>query len=234
LTSQEPRQRKIPGSFSSKKAHHAQLRASTKVIRQDRVPEEIRYVAGVDVAYAANLSIGAAAILTHESLSLAESETACTTTRLPYIPTLLSFREVSPAYAAIRKLQLRPDVFLVDGQGIMHPYRLGFASHLGLALGRPTIGVAKNPLVGTVAEFNESGWAPITDRNEVVGVALKPRKGVKPLYVSVGHLISLERAIEVVKHCTPSHRIPKPIRLAHNMAAKKKRTIKAPTICSRG
>lgn len=232
MTLQEAWQKKIPRGFSSKKAHAAQLRASTKIIRQDRVPEEIRYVAGVDVAYTADLSIGAAVVLTFDSLSLVESKVACTKTRLPYIPTLLSFREVSPAYAAIRKLQSRPDVFLVDGQGIMHPYRLGFASHLGLALGKPTIGVAKNPLVGTFGEFAESGWAPITDRNEVVGVALKPGKGLKPLYVSVGHLISLERAVEVVKHCTPRHRVPKPIRLAHNIAAKKKRAIRAPTICS--
>ena len=227
MTLQGAWEKKIPRGFSSKKAHAAQLRGSTKIIRQDRVPEEIRYVAGVDVAYTADLSIGAAAVLTFDSLSLVESEVACTRTRLPYIPTLLSFREVSPAYSAIQKLRLQPDVFLVDGQGIMHPYRLGFASHLGLALGKPTIGVAKNPLVGTVGEYNESGCAPITDRNEVVGVALKSGKGMKPLYVSVGNLVSLERAIEVVKHCTPTHRVPKPIRFAHNIAAKKKQAINA-------
>ncbi len=227
MNSQEAKQKKIPPSFSSKKAHAAQILASAKIIRQDRVPAEIRYVAGIDVAYTADLSIGAAAVLTYDSLSLVESKAACTKTSLPYIPTLLSFREISPASVAIRKLRLRPDVFLIDGQGIMHPYRLGFASHLGLALGVPTIGVAKNPLVGTVGEFNERGWAPITEQNEIVGVALKPDKGLKPLYVSVGHLISLERAIDIVKHCTPSHRLPKPIRLAHNTAAKKKRTIEA-------
>ncbi|UCG36321.1 MAG: endonuclease V [Candidatus Bathyarchaeota archaeon] len=231
MTSREAKQKKTPRGFSGKKAHTAQLRASVMVIRKDQVPEDICYVAGVDVAYTADLSIGAAAVLTYNSLSLAESKTACTKTRLPYIPTLLSFREVSPAYSAIRKLQLRPDVFLVDGQGVMHPYRLGFASHVGLALGVPTIGVAKSPLVGRVGEFNESGWAPITYQNEVVGAALKPKIGVRPLYVSVGHLVSLERAIEIVKHCTPNHRVPKPIRLAHNMAAKKKRAIKAFVRC---
>lgn len=230
---QEAKQKKIPKSFSSKRAHAAQILASAKIIRRDRVPAEIRYVAGIDVAYTADLSIGAAAVLTYDSLSLVESKAACTKTSLPYIPTLLSFREILPAYAAIQKLRLRPDVFLVDGQGVMHPYRLGFASHLGLALGVPTIGVAKNPLVGIVGEFNERGWAPITEQTEVVGVALKPEKGLKPVYVSVGHLISLERAIDVVKHCTPSHRVPKPIRLAHNMAAKKKRAILAQSSLAR-
>jgi deoxyribonuclease V len=165
------------------------------------------------------------AVLEYDSLSLVESKTTHVKTEFPYIPTLLSFREIPPAVAVIKKLRLQPDVFLVDGQGIMHPYRLGFASHLGIVLGKPTIGVAKNPLVGEVGEFGEGDWAPIMDKEEVVGVVLVTKKETTPIYVSIGHMVSLKKAIEIVKHCTPKHRIPKPIRLAHNLAAQEKRKI---------
>ncbi len=208
------------------RAHATQLAMSKLVIRRDTLPEKLRLVAGVDVAYSEKSSIAAATVLNYDSLSLAETRTAQTVTKLPYIPTLLSFREMPPAIAAVKKLRLQPDVFIVDGQGLMHPYRLGFASHLGLVMNRPTVGVAKNPLTGDVGSFNESGWAPVIDRQEVIGAALLTRKGARPVYVSIGHMVSLKRAIEVVKHCSPKYRIPEPIRLAHDEATKEKRKIK--------
>ncbi len=218
-------QTKISARFSVKKAHAAQLVMSRRIIRQDILPRKVRYVAGVDVAYTEGRSIGAVAVLDYDMLSAVESKTAQIETRFPYIPTLLSFREIPPAVAAVKKLQVHPDVFLVDGQGIMHPYRLGFASHFGFILDKPTIGVAKSPLIGEVGEFNEDNWAPITDKKEVVGVALMTGKKMKPLYISIGHMVSLEKAIAIVKHCIPNHRIPKPIRLAHNIATREKRKI---------
>ncbi len=193
-----------------------------QVVRRDTLPAEIGYVGGIDVAYTGETSIAAGTVLEFGSLSLVEGQTAQTRTRFPYIPTLLSFREIPPAVAVIRELHRRPDVLLVDGQGIMHPYRLGLASHLGLVLNMPTIGVAKSPLIGDVGELQEGGWALITDKNEVVGAALSTSRGAKPLYVSIGHRISLRRAVQIVNHCTPIHRIPKPIRLAHNLAAQEK------------
>jgi deoxyribonuclease V len=217
---------KISTRFSVKKAHATQLEASNGIIRRDTLSEEIRYVGGVDIAYTEEFSVSAAVVLDYDSLSLVESRTTQVKTKFPYIPTLLSFREIPPAVAVIKKLRLQPDILLVDGQGIMHPYRLGFASHLGLVLGKPTIGVAKSPLIGEVGEFNEENWAPITDKKEVVGVALITRKEAKPVYVSIGHMVSLERAIEIVKHCTPRYRISKPVRLAHNLAAQEKRKFK--------
>jgi deoxyribonuclease V len=217
---------KISKRFSVKKAHATQLEASNGIIRRDTLSEEIRYVGGVDIAYTEEFSVSAAVVLDYDSLSLVESRTTQVKTKFPYIPTLLSFREIPPAVAVIKKLHLQPDILLVDGQGIMHPYRLGFASHLGLVLGKPTIGVAKSPLIGEVGEFNEENWAPITDKKEVVGVALITRKEAKPVYVSIGHMVSLERAIEIVKHCTPRYRISKPVRLAHNLAAQEKRKFK--------
>lgn len=212
--------------FSVEKARFTQLNMSKLIIQRNTLPEEVRYVAGVDVAYAKGFSIGAATVLDYTSLSLVESKTAHVKTRFAYVPTLLSFREIPPALAAAKKLFLQPDVFLVDGHGIAHPYRCGFASHLGLVLGLPTIGVAKKPLIKTNAlRVNEGNLEPTIHKGEIVGMRLTTNPKTKPVYVSIGHLISLEKALEVVKHCTPKHRIPKPIRLAHNVAALEKRKV---------
>jgi deoxyribonuclease V len=120
--------------FSVSKAHRAQLYLSRKIITEDRLPERINLIGGVDVAYTDKWAIGAAVVLDFESLELLEQQIAITKVRLPYVPTLLAFREMPPTTACIKKLRLQPDVFLVNGQGIAHPYECGFASHLGLAI----------------------------------------------------------------------------------------------------
>jgi deoxyribonuclease V len=135
----------------------------------------------------------------------------------------LSYREIPPTISAIKKLKLKPDVFLVDGQGVMHPYRLGLASHLGLIIAKPTIGAAKSPLCGEVQAFTEDGWAPIVDKGEVIGAAVATRKGRNPVYVSIGNMVSLETAIAIVKHCTEINAIPEPTRQAHLIATEEKR-----------
>jgi deoxyribonuclease V len=212
--------------FDVAKARELQRRLAKRVIRRDELPERIRYVAGVDIAYVGRFSIGAAAVLDYESLQLLESKASYMETPFPYIPTLLSFREISPAVSAIRKLRIQPDVFLVDGQGIAHPYRLGFASHLGLILDKPTIGVAKSILCGEPGERTGEGWVPLIDGGEIVGAAVVTRTGRKPVYVSVGHKVSLERAIEIAKHCVHADRIPEPILVAHKIANEQKRKYK--------
>jgi deoxyribonuclease V len=214
------------GEFSVKKAHQLQLRLSKQVIREDKLPKTLHYVAGVDVAYTSNWSIGAVVVLSYNAMSIVETRKARVKTTFPYIPTLLSFREIRPAQATIKKLKVSPDVILVDAQGIAHPYRLGFASHLGLILDRPTIGVAKSLLCGEVEPPNKEGWSPIVHKKEVMGAAVaKPFD--KPVYVSIGHKVSLQRAIEVVRHCTLNYRIPEPIRMAHGIADLEKRKYKA-------
>lgn len=205
------------------RAHATQLQLSKRVIREDRLPEFIHYVGGVDVSYARGVSIGVVAVLEFASLSLIEAQTARLKTRFPYIPTLLSFREIPPALSAIRKLQVQPDVFLVDGQGVAHPYRLGFASHLGLVIDQPTVGVAKTLLCGKAEPFDDRNWAPITDGGEVIGAVVVTRPERKPVYVSVGHRVSLERAIRIAMHCARASRIPEPIRRAHIIASEEKR-----------
>jgi deoxyribonuclease V len=202
-------------NFSVEKAHKAQACLSQKIIKDDRLPAEIKTVAGVDVSYVGDLGVGALTVLDYDSLELLETKSATCQVKMPYIPTLLSFREISPAVAAAKKLKHRPDVFLVDAQGIAHPYRCGFASHLGLALGVPTVGAAKSRLIGT--EEQREGQTFLVDKGETIGAVVTTRQEVKPLYVSIGHMVSLQTAIKIVLHCAKT-RIPEPLRLAHKLA----------------
>ncbi|MCD6431619.1 deoxyribonuclease V [Candidatus Bathyarchaeota archaeon] len=219
--------RKIPAEFSIEKVRLIQLELSKKIIKKDVFSKEIEYVAGVDVAYTDERAIGAVAVLDFSSLSQVEVKTAVVKSRFPYIPTLLSFRELHPALSAIRKLEQSPDVYLVDGHGLAHPYRLGFASHWGLIVKKPTIGVAKNILCGRVEKVPKKvgDVAFIRDDREIIGVALLTKEKGKPVYISIGHMISLETAVEIVKKCIRKYRLPEPIRAAHLAANELKRKL---------
>ena len=209
-------------SFSVERAHKTQLAMSKRILFEDKLPRGIGHIAGIDVAYARNFSICAVAVLNYKTLKLVESQTAISKTIFPYIPTLLSFREIPPAIQSIRKLHAQPDVFLVDGQGFAHPYRCGFASHLGLVLNKPTIGVAKSKLFGKVEDSKNRRIAYLKHDDRVIGAAVKTKENCKPLYVSVGHMVSLETAIRIVEQCSLSQRVPKPIMMAHKIAAEEK------------
>jgi deoxyribonuclease V len=214
--------------FSAKKAHEMQRRLSEKLSFEDTLPEAVDYVAGVDVAYLKDKSVGAVAVLDYSTLSLVEFQVANVKTCVPYVPTFLSFREIPPAYSAIRKLHVEPDVFMVDGQGYAHPYGLGFASHLGLILDKPTVGVAKSLLCGKVEHDVEGGRvAPLKDRGKVIGAEVVTKKGTKPVYVSVGNKVSLKRAVRLVMECARKYRLPEPIRRAHLIAGEEKRRLQA-------
>ncbi|MCS7123976.1 MAG: endonuclease V [Candidatus Bathyarchaeota archaeon] len=212
--------------FSIEKAHKAQLQLSKFIVFEDRLPKNIHFVGGVDTAYFKDVAISASVVLEFNNLNLVEAQVATRKVAFPYIPTLLSFRELPSTLACIKKLKIMPDIFLVDGQGIAHPYRCGFASHLGVVLGKPTIGVAKSRLTGDIEPFPNRDFTYLKDNNEVVGAALRTPTG-KTLYVSVGHMISLETAIKIVRHCTRGS-IPEPIRLAHKRATTERRKISKP------
>lgn len=219
-------ERRMKRAFSVKKAHQTQLRLSKSIIFKDNLPKKVRLVAGVDVAYTGEASIGAVAVLDYDSLEPVESQAACCRTLFPYIPTLLSFREIPPTILAIRKLETRPDVFLVDGQGYAHPCGCGFASHLGLAINKPTIGVAKSRLFGEAEKSkDEADVVFLKHKKETIGAVVKTKSNCKPVYVSVGHLISLRTAIRIVRHCARNNRIPEPILKAHETANAEKRKI---------
>ncbi len=201
-----------------KPARDMQLRLAALVSRNNEVTEP-RLIAGVDMAVgkAGGMATGAVVVLSYPELRLVETRVVKGELDFPYIPGLLSFRELPLILAACAELSLAPDLFLVDGQGVAHPRRLGLASHLGLFLDRPTIGCAKSRLCGRHETLcNESGSnAELKDGDETIGVALRTRAGVKPVYVSIGHKVSLQTAIEWVLKCCRGHRLPEPARFAH-------------------
>ncbi len=139
------------------------------------------------------------------------------TVPFPYIPGLLSFREVPTIMEAFRQLKQRPDILLCDGQGFAHPRRFGLACHLGVLLGLPTIGCAKTRLIGEYREpgLRRGAMTQLRYKGEVLGRVLRTRAGVKPIYVSIGHQIDLDDAVKLVLKCSPRYRIPEPVRQAH-------------------
>jgi deoxyribonuclease V len=180
----------------------------------------VRLVAGVDVSVKNGVSHAAVVVATFPGLEPVEIARAMRPTPFPYVPGLLSFREGPVLEEAFGKLVAEPDVFIFDGSGYAHPRRIGIASHMGLWLGRPTIGCSKTRLTGRHEEVppEKGASAPLLDKGEVVGAALRTRAGTNPVFVSPGHLIDLGSAIDLVMRCSPKFRLPEPIRLAHDAA----------------
>lgn len=184
-------------------------------------PSSIHTVAGVDVSVKDNQSRAAIVVLTFPQLEVVEVATAQIPTPFPYIPGLLSFREGAVILQAYTRLATTPDVLIFDGQGQAHPRRLGIAAHLGLWLGQPTIGCGKTRLIGTHNEPGqvrgdfEQSW---NDQGEVIGVVLRTRPHVKPVYVSSGYRCDLDSARKIVLACVTRYRLPEPIRAAHHTA----------------
>ena len=159
----------------------------------------------------------AVVVLEYPGMELVETSVVTDRIELPYVPGLLSFREIPLTLKAFERLKTVPDLVLVDGQGVAHPRRIGLASHLGLCLDIPTIGCAKSRLCG---EHGEPGWergsmAALYDAGEQIGAVLRSKDGVKPLFVSTGHRIDLEDAVHWVLECCRGYRLPQPSRLAH-------------------
>lgn len=181
----------------------------------------VQWVAGVDVHYPAKGTARAAAVLfSYPALAVEHMAVIEREVKFPYVPGLLSFREAPAVVAAVEALPVRPDLLLVDGQGIAHPRRFGVAAHLGVHLDMPAIGCAKSRLCGEAEEpGRETGaWSPLRDRDEIIGAVLRTREGVRPLYVSVGHRVDLPAAIRWVLACCRGYRLPEPSRRAHQAA----------------
>jgi deoxyribonuclease V len=182
--------------------------------------DAVRLVAGVDVSVKENQSQAAIVVATYPGFEVIETVLARRPTPFPYIPGLLSFREGPVLEEAFDRLKAEPDVFLFDGMGIAHPRRIGIASHMGLWLERPTIGCGKTLLTGRYKDLGEEkgSVAPLVDRGETIGVALRTRTAKNPMFISPGHLADIETAADLVLRCSPKYRLPEPIRLAHNAA----------------
>jgi len=212
-----------PWDVSPREAMAIQARLAARVETRDRLPPVIRRVAGVDVGFEAGGTItrAAVAVLDFPSLTLVETTIARRPTAFPYVPGLLSFRELPAVLEALERLPELPDVLLCDGQGYAHPRRFGIACHLGVLLDRPAIGVGKTRLIGRHAEppSEKGGWTPLTDGEVVIGAVLRSRAGVSPLFVSVGHRASLDTAIRLTLACTTRYRLPETTRQAHRLAS---------------
>ncbi|MEO6036821.1 MAG: deoxyribonuclease V [Saprospiraceae bacterium] len=194
-----------------------------KVIREDCLPATIQYVAGVDVAYndLDQRMVGAIVVLDALSLELVDQATHEMDITFPYLPGLFSFRELPPLLEAYKKLRILPNLIVCDAQGIAHPKGLGMASHLGIELDRPTIGCAKKRLFGNYEAIQlgaERGSSqPLMANHDQVGVVLRTQTNIKPMFVSLGHKISLETAIGWVLKLCPIYRLPETTRRADQL-----------------
>ncbi len=205
----------------------AQARELQNLLRHEVVVEDhwgpLRSLGGVDVGFedAGKTTRAAVAVLSFPELELEHWAIARQTTRFPYVPGLLSFRELPAVLAALEKLGRVPDLLLCDGQGLAHPRRFGLACHLGVVTDLPSIGVAKSRLIGQheAVPADRGSWVPLTEGGERIGAAVRTRAKVSPLFVSVGHRVSLESAIELVLRCAPRFRLPETTRQAHRLAS---------------
>jgi len=183
----------------------------------------VRSVAGLDVGPEGDGSVirAAVAVLSFPDLMTADQVVARRPASFPYIPGLLSFREIPALLDALARLGALPDLLLCDGQGLAHPRRFGLACHLGVLTGIPSIGVAKSLLVGEHGPLPQArgSWRPLVHKGEVVGAALRTRAGVAPVYVSIGHKVALATAIDYVLACAPNYRLPETTRAAHRLAS---------------
>ncbi len=211
-------------SQSASAAIALQRELAARVVDDEPLPiSSIRIVAGVDVSARRGASQGRAAVvlLRFPSLQVLEVQTHTGPLSFPYRTGLLSWRELPLILAAVACLSARPDVYLVDGMGRMHPRRFGLACHLGLWLDAPTVGVGKTRLIGEYEAMapERGACSAVWQRGEALGLALRTRARVKPIFVSVGHRANLESAAALALACAPRYRLPEPIRAAHKAAA---------------
>ena len=225
-------------NLSYSQARDCQISLASKV-RLTPLKTQPRLIAGIDCAFSRNGKkiIAAVVVLRLPDFALVETENAVRKVTFPYIPGLLSFREAPACIAAVRKLKTEPDVFIVDGQGVAHPRRLGLAAHLGLFFDKPTIGCAKSRLTGFFEDppLVKGAYSFLRDKestkrkennkrratkDEVIGAVVRTRTNVKPVFVSVGNKCTLEDAIKNTLGCTTKYRLPEPTRLAHQLVSR--------------
>jgi len=179
----------------------------------------IEYIAGADISFNRfeDTVYAGIVVMRLDTLEVVEEALIVSEAKFPYIPGLLSFRETPVLLETWEKLKIKPDILVADGQGIAHPRRFGIACHIGILLDLPTFGCAKNILVGKYEEPDQvvGSTKPMTHEQEKVGVILRTKTKVKPVYISAGHRITLQQSIDLALKCTTKYRIPEPTRQAH-------------------
>lgn len=204
---------------SPQEAAALQRELARRVERNPRL-ETVRRVAGIDVSVQGDVARAAVVVLNLEGLDVVDYALATQPVTFPYIPGLLAFREGPAVLEALEHLNTPPDLLIFDGQGLAHPRRLGIASHIGVLVDMPAIGCAKSRLCGWHDEPEEQpgSYAPLLDRGEVIGVALRTRQATSPVYVSIGHRVDLATSIKYVLACCRGYRLPETTRWAHRVA----------------
>ena len=197
------------------------------VVVKDRF-KRIETIAGFDTAYAKGYGFASAVLLDYQNMKVIERKVVKVKIHFPYIPTFLSYRELAGIIAAYDSLEKEPDLLMLNGQGIAHPRFLGLASHAGVVLKKPSIGIAAKKLVG---EYNKealekNGYAKLTYEGRDVGWVYISKKNCRPIFISPGHLVSLTSALKITKHCIRAHKLPEPVRLAHITATEKAKSSK--------
>ncbi|MEM9965348.1 MAG: deoxyribonuclease V [Asticcacaulis sp.] len=198
------------------------LRQQVKIVTDD-VP--LRLIAGIDVSYDITNNLTRAVVVVLDAVTLTPVVPPVATqidTQFPYVPGLLSFREIPAILKALSYVEVRPDILMVDGHGIAHPRRLGIAAHLGVLMDMPSMGVAKKRLTGKYEEPapEKGSMSPLTHREELIGMVLRSKDRIKPLFVSPGHRLSLVQSVAVVQTCLTKYKLPEPTRLADAISKK--------------
>lgn len=210
---------------SAADARRVQQRLAAEVMLRDDAPEAPRWLGGFDVGFedAGAITRAAAVLLAADTLQPVATEVVRVPTSMPYVPGLLSFRELPALVAALERLPHTPDLVFVDGHGIAHPRRLGIAAHFGVATGLPSIGVAKNVLCGRHDPLGALAGehVPLLQRGEQIGWALRSKVRCNPLFVSPGHRVSMQGALDAVLRTLRGYRLPEPTRLADRLASRR-------------
>ena len=214
-----------PGSIERARRVQVQLLKKLKLVPLQAPP---RLLAAVDAAFTDELVLAAVCLFSFPELELLEEQTAVEKLQFPYVPGFLSFREGPAIYRALLKLRQKPDLLLIDGQGIAHPRRLGIATFLGIILNTPSIGCAKSHLVGEfrMPASRQGSCCQLKHKGELVGYVLRSRAGVRPIFVSPGHLVNHQDALNLVRQCLKGFRVPEPLRQAHQLTQKLKQAQK--------
>ncbi|MBV9679876.1 MAG: deoxyribonuclease V [Acidobacteriaceae bacterium] len=214
-----------PWTLSAEEAIALQRKLATLVSTEDDLPDPVQTVAGIDLAYNDKQAFAAVVLLEASTCKVQQVVSAEIPVQFPYVPGLLSFREVPAIMRALEKQSVRPDLIVCDGQGIAHPRRFGIACHVGVLYDLPTIGCAKSRLIGKADDPapTKGSYSELVYKREVVGAVLRTRDNVNPLYISPGHRISVRTALHWILKLTTRYRLPEPTRLADQLVGQIKR-----------
>ena len=203
------------------KLRRLQKRIAKKVILKDEFPKPIKTISGFDLALSNDKTVVTGVVLDYKSLYVKEIKSLIINLSFPYVPTFLTFREGPPIIKVYKKLKIKPDIVMINGQGICHPLFCGIASHVGVLLDVPSIDVAQSRLVGKYKEpIKVETYSSIKYKNKKVGYAYKSKENCKPIIISQGHKVSVDTSLKITKKCIKNHKLPEPIFLAHKISNK--------------